>query len=297
MKHFLVAAVLTVTLLAGCFGGSDEASPEPDQDAGDQPEGESDSPPVSPAPSPTTPPATPTPAGPVSLLQDFSITGCTGLSAPLERPSTELQPLLPEGYVVHEPTPGTGIIAVDAFTCANLTVGSAVLPDAHFGHVYIQVEPRPDLFDINEAGRHEYLLDVMAPQGIMAALWLAAGMPVHVGNATMTAAGAPSPLQQATATFGEYALSAAIATAPDQASLPFTRYYQTEEGNTVLWLGQEDGDSGGSGPSSVATPTESHLATSPPPAGVATYWTARAWSDMQLWNVLPTANDGGEATG
>lgn len=234
--------VLLVLALAGCFGGSSDNSG------------------TATSTSTTTTSSTKTSTGPVplpspqiDLLLNFELAPCTGIHFQTFQPVADVQALLPAGYeaqVTSRIPGGYGVLAVDFYSCQNLTTPYAQVPKTFYGQVYTLVKaPAGNPFATPEAQIHEYVFRVLAAEDILAILWQAAGYDVYNGTFTVVADPyvAVPPLNalyggQASVGAGYFVQASgqpAGVNAP-ASKATFARYTVLEGNSTLVWTGRYD---------------------------------------------------------
>ncbi len=204
-----IGAVLLVALvLPGCFGGKGG-----DGGGNDQPSSTSGSQTTN-----TTGPSPPPTSAIVDLLLNFNFHGCRGATAMVAVPTADAQALLPAGFTVAPSPfgePDRAALAVDIFSCNNLTTPSAAVQATWYGQAYTFIErPTTRVPASPEADVHEYLFRTLAGRDVLFDLWVAAGYDTYQGDPTLewtqpqpVPALPPPPAAAVTASIGNYTLT------------------------------------------------------------------------------------------
>jgi hypothetical protein len=229
---------LLAALLAGC---SDGGGGEPVSSTGPSSSGL--------LPTATTGPAPPPTPLVFDLLPDFAFEGCQGIRIVSPQPLDDVQALLPEGFTVAPApsAPAFGVVAMDLFTCGNLTTPNVRIADMAFGMLYTHVQkPSERVAGAPDADVHEYAFRLLAGQDVLAALWPAAGYDTYngsVGLAISPLGDLPVPVdlgaRNGNASVGEAYFM--LASSPGPAGAPaestFARYTVLGDGSVLVWTG------------------------------------------------------------
>lgn len=226
-------AVALAAAAAGCAGPGGR-DPEPTSSSTS-----SSGSPITPTPSPPAPSV-------VRLLPDFALGPCVAVSVQSAQPLDAIQALLPEGFTAAPfGTQDTGLAALDAYACGNLTTPTVRIADVVYGQIYTHVQ-RPDVPGAPEGGVHEYVFRVLAGQDVLAAMWPAAGYETRNGTAAVSVDALPGlPVDSGARTGSASVGDQYRALADGQAALPaaqpwsgpFARYTRLEDGSVLLWTG------------------------------------------------------------
>lgn len=228
----LALAAMVVTLLAGCSQSPHAGAPSTSSS-------------TTPVPVPLQPaPVTPTV---VDYLPQFAMGPCLAVSVQATRPLDDVQKLLPAGFEA-APALGAqdaGTVAMDVYSCGNLTTPTVSLPPTVYGQVYTFVK-RPDgrVAGAPDAASQEYVFRVLAGEDVVSAIWPAAGYDTRSGpaNVSIDAPQAPVDTQVRTATASvgaDYGMVAEGQTSlvPVPWAGSFARYTVLQDGSVLLWTG------------------------------------------------------------
>lgn len=236
MRPAVAATVLLLAVLAGCADDATDGRPATPTPTGSQ----------SSSSTPTSPPA---PGPPVLQLLVFDLLDCNGISLRHTRPLEDVQGLLPDGFVA-APAPGSpsdasGILAVDLYSCGNLTTATAAVPATFVGLVYTYVERPAERVPVApDVPVHEYVFRMLAGEDVLAILWKAALYDTYNGTASVVPL-AQGPARLTQAAVGDGYLLHGTGTDIDALgggrNEAFARYTVVEaDASVLLWTGTYD---------------------------------------------------------
>lgn len=279
MRIPLVAVLMLVPALAGCFGGDDAG------DDGDDGPGSGDGDTGGPGIDDPDPAAT----GPILLLGPFQMTSCSGLLWGYPADAGEVQDALPDGFTAVTDD-GSVEIVVQWLQCGFFVTQGYEGNDTWFGDLFVAVEEPDVAATLDGTGAdptaHAYRFQALAGDDILADLWTAAGYPLHNGTTAFETTETPLAAQ-VEAQAGDYAWSCTLPVGGDDDQEVVSWYTRTEEGDLLVWTGAWEIQARYMGPCDMEMPADSPFA--PFYTGDARLLSTSvslveaSWPDQHLW--------------